>query len=461
MLAKKPVVFLHIGAPKTGTTFLQHLMLANKGSLAEAGYNFAGRNWAAQVRAAQDVLGHSEGDPVIEARSAGAWSKIVDEMLAYEGNGSIFSMEFLAFAEQEQAERIVASLGDAEVHLIVTVRDTTATLPAQWQTRTHNRSVESWPAFVGGAMRSVEHPRRARGLHGIVSRAAEAAGTVLRLPGRVWSWLVRRVSAVVRGPHPPLPETADRAFQGSQGIPRMLDIWGGLLPAEHLHIVTVPPSGSDPLLLWRRFAEVLGVDPAVCSRPAEKSNASLGQASAELMRRVNLALPGVQRSDYNPTLKEYLALRVLADRAKSEARPVLDLRTRRFAVGWNARIREAIVASGAHLVGDLEDLPTQLPAGFEATASLTLTEPSDQEVLEAAATAFDGMRRLVRRRVRRLRRAGVETDMPGAAAPRNRKQPTKPDRWAAEPDPVQAAVDEIAGLAQTAIDLRRRLRETR
>ena len=43
MTAPGPVVFLHIGAMKTGTTFLQNLMHENKANLAEAGYLLPGK----------------------------------------------------------------------------------------------------------------------------------------------------------------------------------------------------------------------------------------------------------------------------------------------------------------------------------------------------------------------------------------------------------------------------------
>jgi hypothetical protein len=35
----------------------------------------------------------------------------------------------------------------------------------------------------------------------------------------------------------------------------------------------------------------------------------------------------------------------------------------------------------------------------------------------------------------------------------------RPDRWNGDPDPVTAAAKEVAGVARTAIDLHRRLRD--
>ncbi len=52
----RPVVWLHIGAMKTGTTYLQQLMYANRAALGEAGLFLPGERWGSQVRAVQEVM---------------------------------------------------------------------------------------------------------------------------------------------------------------------------------------------------------------------------------------------------------------------------------------------------------------------------------------------------------------------------------------------------------------------
>lgn len=420
MAAETPVVHLHVGAPKTGTTYLQQLLAANRESLAGAGVLFPGREWRDQVQAAQDVLGHDEGDPRIRAASAGAWERMAAEILSHRGPAVLYSMEFLSFAGREQARRVLDSLRDAEVHVVLTVRDATRTLPAQWQTRVHNGGTETWPEYLAGA-----------------AAAIEEAGNRPR----------RRGADV-----PPVT----RAFHAAQGIPRMLRVWGEALPAGRLHVVTVPGSGADPLLLWRRFAEAVGVDPSLCAQPPARDNASLGYASAELVRRLNVALDGVAVSDYNPTLKANLALKVLAARAREEPRIPLDRHTRELAATWNRRVVEAITTSGADVVGDLADLPQQIVGG--AADDADVDPPAEAQVLDAAAVALDGLRRLVRRRVRRLRGLGTTLDVPPAA--RDKETPGA-DRWQSASDPVHAAVAELADLARVAIDLHNQVRERR
>lgn len=412
MRGRKPVVFLHIGAMKTGTTFLQQLMSANKEDLLKAGFLFPGDSWAEQALATRDVMDRNKDDPALRAQCAGKWRKLVDEMLAYDGTASVFSMEFLSYASHDEAKRITKSLSKAEVHVVLTVRDATGAIPAQWQTFSRNGGVVSWPDFARGAV----------SVNGAPVQGELAQGA--------------------------------RAFRRTQGIPQMLEVWGKRVPAERLHVVTVPRRPTDRLELWRRFAEVVGLDHAVVSELTNRTNTSLGQASADLMRRVNRGLVDVPANEYHPTIRGYLGERVLSQRAHLEKRAELDLVTLEFAAAWNHRVREAIRASKARFVGDLDDLPVEVPAALAESAPPVLTDPGADELLEAAASARDGLLRRIRQQTKRIRRAGgrlphvdlttLVTDLP-----------TGPDRWNGQADPVEAAVEEVTALCRTLIELRR------
>jgi hypothetical protein len=407
-----PVVFLHLGAMKTGTTFLQHLITANRASLAKAGLFFPGTSWSQQTLATRDVLGTGT-DPRLRARVSGLWERLVSEMLEYDGRASLFSMEFLSFANETGAANVMRSLDGATVHLILTVRDTTGALPAQWQSNARNAGKVSWPEFVHGAMRYVR-------------RGPEGAGA------------------------------GGRVFRRAQDIPRMLRVWGEFVPPERFHVITVPPSGGDRMLLWERFAGVLGVDPETCGMPTTHTNTSLGQPSADLMRRINIRLRGVPQTEYDPTMKGHLATRVLSRRAPYEQRAKLDLTTRKFAADWNRTVRRAIEASSVDLVGDLGDLPVKVPLQFRDRRA-RLVDPDADAILGAAADARLGMARLVRLRSRRLRTLGVEVGRLPRIGDRN--LPIGPERWDGFDEPVEAAVDEVSALVRRAIDLNNRLRE--
>ncbi len=405
----RPVIYLHVGAMKTGTTFVQHLMQVNRDNLLAAGFLVPGdRN--EQGYATRDILGTAHKTPEMLALCEGVWARLAGQMFAHKGTASIFSHEFLSFADSEQAQRVVGSLEGADVHVILTVRDTSGALPSQWQTSSRNGGTANWPRFA------------------------------------------RSVQKGVRGSGPPRGQGA-RTFLRAQDIPRMLEVWGATVPPERLHVVTVPRSRNDPLLLWKRFARVVGVDPEVCSIPAQRDNPSLGYPSAELMRRINVALGKLPPGQYEPTLKAELATRILALRAPLEYPPALDLRTRRFAISWNRRVRRAIRASGAHLVGPLGDLPRQLPADVVKTLPKRLTVPTDEELLAAAETARDGLLALIQRREHHLHRSEANGVPPSDA-------PTSAQRWHDEESPVKAAVAELVALVRTAIDLDQQLKKT-
>jgi hypothetical protein len=413
---RRPVVFMHIGAMKTGTSFLQRLLAVNKQNLAEGGYLFPGDSWSDQAQATRDLMGILGQGDVLGPEVEGMWDRLSTEMVTYGGTASLFSHEFLSFADRRAAQKAVRSLTSrgADVHAILVVRDAIGVLPAQWQTDCRSGGVVSWPEFALSARSLLEEGPREAGRSGA------------------------------------------RVFQRTQGVPRMLEAWGHALEPGRLHVVTVPPSGSDPMLLWERFAEVVGMDPGLCSEPVRPSNTSLGQASAELMRRMNICLGPLPITEYRPTMKRYLATRVLAKRAKLEARARLDEPTLQFAAEWNRRVRGAIESSDAHLVGRLDDLPVEVAPELLANAAAKLDDPDEDEILAAASAAWAGLHTLVDRRVEKLRGLpGRPVDLdPIDVAP---WQPTTPERWSAGPDPVSAAAAELADVARRAIDLQRTL----
>ncbi|MFN8189374.1 MAG: hypothetical protein U0R78_02860 [Nocardioidaceae bacterium] len=395
---KAPRIYLHIGAMKTGTTFLQGLMSANQEALLRAGYLFPGDKWAEQSLAVRDILFDSD-DPRLRALVDGQWDKMLDAIRHHDGPASILSMEFLSYAEEDQARRVVESLDGLDVHIVLTVRDAKSAIPAQWQTGCRNG-------------RQITYQR-----------------------------LVRSVRALLDGEEPEWG--AAKFFLRTQGIARMLDVWTPLVGPKNVHVITVPPKGSDPMLLWRRFAQVVGVDPSVATKPPPESNLSLGHASSELLRRVNIELGEVHRIDYNRVVKAVLARRILAERASLEQPVRLNRRGLNLGARWNQLVRDAIKTHGVKLVGSLDELPVD-PPGDEVPVDLP--RPTDEEIVEAATTARDGL----------LRLWGIlcrEAELP--PPPPAEGVPTTVARWADAEVPVVAAVSEVTALARTCIEIQR------
>lgn len=403
-------VFLHIGAMKTGTTFLQNLLIDNQDGLAAAGYLFPGSPWKRQVRAAQEVVGTSQ-DPVIQREATGAWPAIVDLMRDHTGAASIFSMEFLSHAGPDRVAWAFEHLVGCEVHVVITVRDATAIIPAQWQTTVRSGSTVSWPEFMKGV-------RRAAGWRG--------------RPGHRFS------------------DPAATKFRVNQDVPQMLETWGRFVPADRLHVVTVPLDASRPRLLWERFAQVVGCDPELCPG-LPPANESLGYASAELLRRVNLELGEVPLTDYNATVREYLAGRVLAFEAKGEARPRLTSATAEFGLRWNRRVRDGIERAGARLAGEMSDLPTTMTERQQRLVDDAQPPPTEEDLLRAAGPAGEALRALVARRTHRARKQGVDLTGIDLSALESGSSDTSVES-------VAEATGEIADLCRLAIEVRRRIR---
>ncbi|CAN5599720.1 hypothetical protein BH10ACT10_BH10ACT10_04050 [soil metagenome] len=131
-------VFFHVGLPKTGTTYLQTLLWNNEGELARQGVLLPGTS----VREHLWASGVVREDPKIDRRgpeAAGAWDRIVADVNAWPGT-AIVSHEFFAAASADQALRAMQRLDDAEVHVVVTARDTVALVTARWQEFVKNGS---------------------------------------------------------------------------------------------------------------------------------------------------------------------------------------------------------------------------------------------------------------------------------------------------------------------------------
>jgi hypothetical protein len=310
-----PRVVIHLGAPKTGTTYLQGLLNANRDSLAAANVILAGRRWQHQMNAVRDVL-QFRGDPRQKAADEGMWRKLTKHMLEQDSDATVvLSMEFLSFADRVEAQRVLDAFTGCELELVLGVRDTADTLPAQWQTECSNGIPVSWPDFLAGARE--------------VITASESE-----------------------------PTRGARIFQRTQGIPRIIETWAPLVPPGHFSVITVPARGAPPSLLWERLAEVLGVSPEVANNPPPHVNTSLGYASAELVRRLNEQLSKLPKSDYNIFVKRRLCRDVLSLQAKQESAIPVDGATYAAAAQWNERMLQVMHKHQVRIVGSEAELPT-------------------------------------------------------------------------------------------------------
>jgi hypothetical protein len=326
--------YLHVGSPKTGTTFLQQLLWAQRDLARDQGLLLPLRGIHDHYLACMDLRGLSDR-PHLPEHAVGSWDRLVEAALGWSAN-VLVSHELFAAATAEQAERAVGSFAAAfEVHVVLTARDLVRQIPAEWQQHLKSRVGVSLPEFIAGIRDDEARDR--------------------------WFWWVQDFAGVARR-------------------------WGGSLPATQIHVVTVPPEGSPQSILWERFASVLGLEAEAFQREGFRANTSLGAEQAELLRRVNLEL-GDRLPDpgpYHAVVTQILAHRILAGRPGLALR--LEKPDREFAAGLSRTVAGDLKEMGVDVVGDLDDLmPPSEPPGEEA--ALRAGYDVTAEVLQAEGTA--------------------------------------------------------------------------
>src|SRR5450755_148680 len=343
-LAMSPLaaqVFLHIGEPKTGTTFLQQVLWRNRSELAARGVVLPGHHPQDHYRASQDL----RDIPKLADDPAAAWTgewEILARQAQQAPRVAVISHELFSAADAEQADRAVRSLLPAEVHVVVTVRDIATLLPAEWQETVKHRNARGWEDWLEDVIdrESVDPDRR-----------------------QFWFWRVHDTLAI-------------------------LDIWSHLLPPERIHVIVTPPRGSANDLLWQRFAALVGIDPDSVDLSRARPNSSLGLAEIEFLRQLNQALPDeVPDWFYMWNVKETLAHRALAARPRGE-RLVLPAGREAWARAAADSLAVGLSDSKYDVIGDLGDLVprpvTEPPAS-----------PADQPAAAVLGAAVDAAAALV------------------------------------------------------------------
>ncbi|NUR08771.1 MAG: hypothetical protein HOQ45_17415 [Nocardioidaceae bacterium] len=337
-------VFFHVGLPKTGTTYLQTLLWANKAELGRQGVLLPGPS----VREHLWASGAVREDPRLERRTPaapGAWDRVVEEVNAWPGT-ALVSHEFFAAASADQVKRAIGRLDGADVHVVVTARDTVSLVTARWQEYVKNGStvpVDGYPTSEDTS------------------------------PENEWDW-------------------------GTLDLADVLDRWGATLPADHVHVVTLPKPTEPRDTLWLRFAGLVGVDASRCDTSTSTQNESLGVVEVELLRRVNADLVGFSSAlDRGNWIRGYLAQGKLVPRKGEKFWPSPErlsaLQER------NERIVDRVQERGYDVLGDLDDLRVAgtLPERRHPDSV------TDAELLAAATATIAEMMTDVRRLTRENR----------------------------------------------------------
>lgn len=334
-------LLLHVGAMKSGTSYLQSRLYVNRTRLAERGIHLPGDTWASQVRAVQDVMRGGEG----------AWPVLARDVLSHPGT-SVVSMEFLGPVRPAVAERVRDSVAGVEgLTVVVTVRDLNRSIVAMWQESVQNGRSWTFEEYLTGV--------------------------------KEWRPGQRESSATAPG--------AGQNFWRQQNVGHIVNTWRRTVGLENVVLVTVPPPGSAPDVLWQRFCEVLGTEPEGM-REAARMNESVGAASVQALRRLNELLDeqGFAYPQGRAVRKSVLAKQVLAGRRSVE--PAIGLPVVRWVEGQSRRMVRVLQRSGVRLVGDWADLtPVPVPGVDPSTVSADLVAEAALGGLAGLVARWDGL----------------------------------------------------------------------
>jgi hypothetical protein len=290
---------------------------------------FPGEDWREQVHAVSDVLGRRKIGPA----ASGRWASMVEQIEAYDGD-VLISMEFLGPAHQENIGKVVTSFGHTPVEVVATLRDLGRAVPAMWQESLQNGGTCSWREYLD------------------------------LLPDR--------------GP-------VARAFWRQQGMGRIVDNWVQAVGADRVTLVTVPPPGAGPDVLWSRFFEAARVDGAG-ALDVPPVNQSLDAASAQVLRALNARLDETLKGQYR-LVKYGLAKKVLLGRSG----PRIGFVPPAWLVERSEVMLDRLAASGARVVGDLAELaPVTVPG----------IDPDDVPETELLAAYLDALHGSILHRAR-------------------------------------------------------------
>jgi hypothetical protein len=291
---------LHIGAFKTGTTYIQAVLRENRDVLRKEGVLWPGSEYKDQMAAGRGLRG-------VRSRDSDDWIKIASQMRQWRGP-SLFSMEGMSRLDDDAVQQAVESLAGRRVRIILTLRDLGRVLPSQWQELAKSKPVSGYRDYLAAV-----------------------------------------IGPTAKGSQP------YRSFWERQDAPVILSRWLRHLPAEDVIVVTVPPAGAAKGLLWERFCEATGLA-ADRFDSSVRVNESIGAAAAEVMRYVAMNVPDQKDRRTKRFLKRNVANALLASRQSSGPALVLPEEYESAVAAESERIAEQIRQLGVPVVGDLSDL---------------------------------------------------------------------------------------------------------
>jgi hypothetical protein len=250
----------------------------------------------------------------------------------------VISHEILGGADETEIARVGRDLEGADIHVVCGARDLARQLPAVWQESLKNRRSRTFDAFVTSALRT-----------------RDRSGT-------------------------------RRGFWRGQDVAANLRRWAAITEPSRVHVVTLPQRGA-PDELWRRFSSALGLEAGGFDLDVARSNTSLNAEDAEMLRRLNEALPDDMPWPTYDRLVKRRFRQLAADHAGSGTRVQVPSQWHDLVIEHATSMQSALAASGYDIVGDLSDLqPDTASFAPEGQSAGAIVSDADVESLTREIT---------------------------------------------------------------------------
>ncbi len=367
-------VFFHVGAPKTGTTYLQHVLLQNKAALAANGvlypYDYHGQSF----RSMQDFRGAGWGGQRASAFK-GEWKQVADRAVAWAGDTVIISNELLGGAAPARIAAGVRSVQPADVHVVFSARDFARQLVSDWQEHIKHKHEVTLEKFVDD----------------LIELGLDA------------------------------PAPFGELFWGMHDAAFVLRRWAKVVPAANIHIVTLPPPGAPVETLWLRFCAVTGLDSNGYNIDNPNVNPSMGVAETELVRRMNAFVQGMPAEHYDPLVRVFLAEEVLGGKSAGLTLPPGRMQ---WVSSRSQQLIDELRAARYSVEGNLDEL---LPRPQDHAAYVSPTQLSEADLGPAAIRAATGLLQQAGRQRRRITELRRMTELQAAEPGRKPRRRTPTD----------------------------------
>ena len=313
---------VHIGPHKTGTTSVQSAFHVGRTMLRQHGVHYAGST-EQPLLAALAVAG-GEGMRGDRPAQPEDWTDLVDEVRAAGDQRVVVSSEFLCYADDAAARRVVTEISGGPVHVVITLRPIYKIAPSQWQQFVQNGFGVPYHMWLDGMFRRPPYDQPTPSF-----------------------WRRHRQDDLVRR-------------------------WAGAAGPENLTVVVADE--SDPGTLLRTFEGFVGLPEGSLVPPKNAANRSLTFGEIELVRRINAEWEklGWSHEAHARFVRRGAARRMKTGRWPGPEEPRLPMPKwvleRSAEVG--AETVRASTSLGVRVVGDistLAEVPDNVAAGDELT----------------------------------------------------------------------------------------------